>query len=511
MTDWTAGYVTDVGYTYGYYTELNPQRIKLAFLNQGLVFPEIGAACELGFGQGLSVNIHAAASTVAWYGTDFNPSQAAFAQELAATCGAGARLYDQAFADFCAREDLPDFDFIGLHGIWSWISDANRTVIVDLIRRKLKVGGVLYISYNTQPGWAAMVPMRELLTQHAEVMVARGTGIVDRIEAALNFAEQLLASQPLYARANPQVAERIKKMKEQNRHYLAHEYFNRDWHPMSFARMVDWLAPAKMGFACSAHYIDHVDAVNLSDEQQAFLKAIPDAMFRETVRDFMCNTQFRRDYWVKGARRLETFERLEQLRAQRVMLVNTRDAVELKVSGTRGEATLNENVYAPILDLLANHKPLSLGQIEDAVKSSGLVFAQVLQAAMILVGKGDLALVQDDAAITKAKRSTDKLNLELMGKSRSSNDIAFLASPVSGGGVTLNRFQQLFLLARTQGRKLPQEWAHFAWQHLQALNQRLTKNGQPIATAEDNLEELNRLAVEFAEKRLPILKALQIA
>jgi len=44
---------------------------------------------------------------------------------------------------------LPDFDYIGLHGIWSWISDENRQVIVDFIRKKLKVGGVLYISYNT--------------------------------------------------------------------------------------------------------------------------------------------------------------------------------------------------------------------------------------------------------------------------------------------------------------------------------------------------------------------------
>jgi hypothetical protein len=37
MTDWTAGYVADIGYTYGYYTELNPLRVRLAFLNAGLV------------------------------------------------------------------------------------------------------------------------------------------------------------------------------------------------------------------------------------------------------------------------------------------------------------------------------------------------------------------------------------------------------------------------------------------------------------------------------------------
>jgi SAM-dependent methyltransferase len=174
MTDWTAGYVADVGYIYGYYPELNPLRVQLAFLSAGLAFPESGSACELGFGQGLSTNIHAATSVTKWVGTDFNPSQAAFAQDLASVTAADARLFDESFAEFCARQDLQEFDFIGLHGIWSWVSDANREIIVDFVRRKLKVGGVLYVSYNTRPGWAAMVPMRHLLTEHVEALGAPG-------------------------------------------------------------------------------------------------------------------------------------------------------------------------------------------------------------------------------------------------------------------------------------------------------------------------------------------------
>ena len=73
---------------------MNRLRVRLAFCNAGLAIPAMGHACELGFGQGLSTNIHAAASTMQWYGTDFNPSQAAFAQELAAKSGAGAQLYE---------------------------------------------------------------------------------------------------------------------------------------------------------------------------------------------------------------------------------------------------------------------------------------------------------------------------------------------------------------------------------------------------------------------------------
>ncbi|NLY64786.1 MAG: methyltransferase, partial [Alcaligenaceae bacterium] len=271
MSDWTAGYVADIGYTYGYYTELNPLRVRLAFLNAGLVPPEVGTACELGFGQGMSTNLHASASVVQWAGTDFNPAQAGFARELAHVAQSDAQLFDEAFDQFCNRSDLPEFDYIGLHGIWSWISDENRNVIVDFIRRKLKVGGVLYISYNTQPGWAAMVPMRDLLTEHAEVLGADGAGILSRIDSALTFAEQLLAANPSYARANPQIAERIKRIKGQDRNYVAHEYFNRDWEPMAFAKMAQWLEPAKLQWACSAHYLDAIDAVNLTAEQQKLL------------------------------------------------------------------------------------------------------------------------------------------------------------------------------------------------------------------------------------------------
>jgi hypothetical protein len=140
VSDWSAGYVSELGYTFGYYGELNTNRIDLCLLSKGLQPPTITHALELGFGQGVSVNIHAAASEVAWTGTDFNPSQANFARQLAGQSGAKATLHDASFQDFLADDDTPEFQFIGLHGIWSWISDANRQAIVDIIRTKLAVG-----------------------------------------------------------------------------------------------------------------------------------------------------------------------------------------------------------------------------------------------------------------------------------------------------------------------------------------------------------------------------------
>ncbi len=458
----------------------------------------------------MSTNLHAAASVVQWAGTDFNPAQAGFAQELAGVADSGARLSDEAFDQFAQRADLPKFDYIGLHGIWSWISDENRAVIVDFIRRKLRVGGVLYISYNTQPGWAAMVPMRDLLTEHAEVLGSDGAGIVSRINSALAFAEQLLAANPAYARANPQIAERIQAIKKQDRNYVAHEYFNRDWQPMAFAKMAQWLSSAKLQWACSANYLDAIDAVNHTAEQQALLASIPDPMFRQTTRDFCVNQQFRKDYWVKGARQLSTLEQAEQLRAQRVILVQPRAEVSLKVNGSLGEASMQEAVYAPILDQLADHKPKSLAQLERALQSVGIGLAQIIQAVLVLTGAGALLAAQDDAASAKAKKRTDRLNTHLMTKARSSSALNYLASPVTGGGISVPRFQQLFLLARQQGHKQPQDWAQFTWNLLAAQGQRLLKDGKTLEAAEDNLAEIGQQAQRFAEKQLPILLALQV-
>ena len=509
--DWTEGYVTDISYTFGYYPELNPLRVKLAFLDEGVISPEFGKACELGFGQGLGVNLNASASITEWYGTDFNPAHAAFARELAAVSGSGAKLYNDSFADFANRTDLPDFDYIGLHGIWSWISQENQSIIVDFIRRKLAVGGVVYISYNTMPGWAAFVPMQDFLLQHSAVMGVSGENRASRFDSALAFTERLMALNSLYFKANPSVTEQMQRLKEKNRNDLVHEYCNHNWHPISFAMATESLAPAKLEYACSANYLDHIDTVNMTQEQQAFLREIPDPTFRQSVRDVIVNQHFRKDYWVKGVRRLSPFERAEALRQQQVILISHRSDVSLKVVCALGEATFSDAVYNPVLNALADHKPKSLGEIERVVKEKGITLEQVTRSVIALSGAGHIASVHiDDTVIDKAKKHTDKLNGYLINKARGSGDVNYLASPVTGGGVSVGRFQQLFLLALSQGKKTAADQAWLVWQILAGQGQKIVKDSRTLESVEENLAELTELASVFAAKQLPILKALLV-
>lgn len=511
MSDWSSGYVAELGYTFGYYHELSPLHARFALLMRGIAPASLQSACELGFGHGVSINCHAAASDTQWWGTDFNPGHALYAMQLERASQSGAVVSDDSFEEFSQRADLPSFDFIALHGIWSWISPQNRAVIVDFVRKKLKVGGVLYLSYNTLPGWSGFAPVRHLMTQHAQVLAAKGADVIGRVNGALAFTEKLLAAKPKFAAASGRsVTDSLAKLKTRSRNYLAHEFFNRDWHPMYFADVAQELESAKVEFACSAYLPDQIDAMNMTADQRAMLAEMKDEVFRQGVRDFVVNQQFRRDYWVRGARRLTASEQVEAIRRERLVLTTSRDAVPMKVNTAMGEAKMSEAVYGPILDAMADHKARAISDIERAVATKKVSFAQLREALMILVGSGHLAVAQDDAHVSNAQVKTQRLNRFICDRARFGDEASCLASPVTGGGVTVTRFQQLFLLAADSGLKKPEDWARFAWQHISLAGQKLVKDGKALESPQENLTEMTRQAKEFATKRLPVLRALGI-
>lgn len=172
---------------------------------------------------------------------------------------------------------------------------------------------------------------------------------------------------------------------------------------------------------------------------------------------------------------------------------------------------MHDDVYQPILDQMADLRPHTLGEIERAVAGRGVALAQLREAVMLLAGTGQIAAAQDEAVCGLAKRGTDKLNQHLLRGARASRDIAYLSSPLTGGGVAVDRFEQLFLMALRQGAPGPDALVAQTWQILAAQGQKIVKDGKVLDSEADNLAELGARATAFAEKKLQLLKALQIA
>jgi SAM-dependent methyltransferase len=501
--------LTELEYTYGYYRELAPGILRLACLNAGVAPPAARPLryLELAYGQGVSINIHAAAITGEFWGTDFNATQASHARALAEVSGSGATLLDDSFVEFAARPDVPEFDMIGLHGIWAWTSDENRRVIVDVIRRKLRVGGILYLSYNCLPGWALSLPLRHLMNLHADV-AAGATGMLAELDGAIGFIQRIIDSGAVHFRINPVIEKRLKAMSKQNRNYLAHEYFASDFCPMSFSDVVKWLDGAKVSFVASAGLSNDLDRINMTAEGQKLLGEIGHPMLRESVRDYLVNQQFRRDVFVKGPRRLTALDKQEALRSVAFSLMVHPDEISMKIKTPVGEAALEERVCRPIITELAenDYAPKTYEQIAGRGELKSLSFYEVMQALLMLTGSRQLFPAQNSENNSRA--NCRALNNYLLQRARTRDEISYLASPVTGAGVAVPRFHQLFLLAMQQGKKSAAEQADFAWKL--AHGQRLFKGGRRLESADENIAELNDLAGRFATKRLPILKALEV-
>ena len=206
-------------------------------------------------------------------------------------------------------------------------------------------------------------------------------------------------------------------------------------------------------------------------------------------------------------------DRVEALRKERFLLTSHRADVALKANGALGEAKLTEAVYAPILDLMADHKIRSISQMEAELTQTkaNVDFAQLIQAVALLAGQGHLHAAQADGVVNESRKRTQALNTQLMDHARSSPDITYLVSPVTGGGLPVSRFAQLFLRSLAEGKKQPDAWAADVWNVLKLQGQRLLKEGKTMESEEDNLRELNAQAAVFAQKQLPILRATKIA
>lgn len=511
--DWTSGYVADVDYSYGYYRELHPGLLSLACLYAGVAPPasDNPTYLELGYGRGLSLNIHSAANAGTYWGTDFNPNHALEAHALAAASGSGVRLLDDSFADLAARTDLPEFDIIGLHGIWSWISPENRNHIVDIIRRRLKQGGLVYISYNCFPGWAPAEPLKHLIGLHGQFAGSEAAGSLGKLDLALKFAREVVDAGALYFKQNPAVVKRLEGVSGVDRNYAAHEYLAHDWHLMAFSEVARILGEAKLSYAASAHLLDHVDALNVMPEGAKLLKGMQDPVLIQSVRDYLVNQQFRRDIFVKGVRRLTGLERGELLQQRSFVLACHPDDVSATVQSTLGQATLQDRVYKPVIRALAENgnEPKSLGRLCGHPEVRQIARHEVLEAIVVLTSIGYVspATAPSDAV----RRHCKALNQYACARAKFDGEVRHLASPISGMGVAASRMEQLFLAALTAGEPTPAGQAQRTWEVLARQNQHLIKEGKTLATPAENIAELTRMAQAFNDRRLTALKAQQIA
>lgn len=375
MTDWTDGYVGDIEYINGCYPEQAPARLDLICLLCGVEPPRPPGAspafdyCEIGCGNGTTLAALAAANPEGRFvGIDFLPAHIARAEDARLRAGQDNLSYVE--ADILALADdpgcrLPQFDYITLHGVFSWVSPEVQGGIVRFLSRFLKPGGAAYVSYNALPGWTPIMPMQRLLFEYASGVQGDS---VERVSQGIDFLRKATERQ---SRILPQDAmetlfstDVVNLLPEDRLAYLAHEFLNARWQPLYHRDVARHMAEAKLAFVGTAAPIENIGGVGLTDAQREVVDSLPDGPFRETMKDYFNNRMFRRDIYVRGRRRFDA--ELRETRLREVMLApcSGRPKEDVKFDVLSSSLTLPLASYDPIFDALYS-QPRATGELVD--------------------------------------------------------------------------------------------------------------------------------------------------
>ncbi|WP_195763484.1 class I SAM-dependent methyltransferase [Duganella guangzhouensis] len=510
--NWTAGYASDIEYITGFYREQSPAWLNFVCLLNGgepLDLCQPYSYCELGFGRGLTAELLAAGNPHAqFYAADFNPAHVAGAARMAAAAQLhNLTLLENSFEELASgATELPHFDFITLHGIYTWVTAENRQHIVDFINRHLKPGGLVYVSYNAMPGWTAALPLQRLLVEHADLHPGRNDA---QLKAGAEFVKQLEQAQAAYLTQNPALKTRLTSLANASPNYLVHEYLHKHWQPLYHADVARDLARAKMSYAGSAELSMNFPPLYLSEERRALLEQVADPDMRETLKDYFLNSAFRKDVFVRGATRVSTLRQTELLGQVGAVLTVPRARASTKMKLHIGEMTGHADLYGAVLDALGT-RPHTLAELAKLPPLASQSMQSVAQIVALLTASNQAEFYFP--AGSSGHDPATRLNRALAAQTRYGDDYAALCAPLLGNGLAAPYLERMFYLALVDQpqQQTAMSLALRAWEIMSPTGRRMQRDGTVLQTPEDNLQELKHQAEVFLADRLPVWRQLGI-
>lgn len=357
MGDWGHGYVTGEGYSYGFIREMAPAWMDFALRLAGVTparHPD-GAFryLDLGCGQGVGLCLLAAANPQAdFVGVDFMPVHVAHGQRLAAAAGLGnLRFVEADFLDLAAHwpADFGTFDYVALHGVYSWIPQDVRAAVVACLGHATHPGSTVYNGYNTMPGWLGSVPFQHFA--HAAGADARRSPRAALSDTVALFDRLRAAEAPVF-QALPALAGRIEWVRERKSSAQAHEYLNGAWNPLWHSQVAAELAQVRLSHAATADLPESQFPRLLPDALRSIVEEVENPSLRQDMLDLIVNQTFRRDLFCRGA--VPSFAPLDDCgRDTQLYLVDPAAAAEPLVAETAwGDLGVPGEVVAPLVELL---------------------------------------------------------------------------------------------------------------------------------------------------------------
>jgi SAM-dependent methyltransferase len=447
---WNSGYVTDVSYTSHYIQCISPAWLSLAALGARQLPPDIKKPfryLDLGCGYGTTIQVEAAGSPHAEFvGVDFMPEHVAYAEKVKANTGlTNLTMIEASFEELVENPERlgEPFDFVVMHGVYTWVSDQTQQAIRTLFARHIKPGGILYMGYNAMPGWTEILPLQRII--HEQASHLPGTS-VERMMAAAKYLRALKDADAKIMKGveflgplGDAISE-PEKVPKWIASYLAHEYLNDHWRPLYFTEMCEHLSSAKMTYLGDVKLMGYVEESFWTPEQKSLIDSVPGPVAKEAVKDTIVPSSFRRDLFVRGRSLIPEKHRDRLLGNMIFALTKPVEQAKAEFSMRQSKVNFDDKPVQVMAAALAE-RPHSIYELQPVLNANDLHFPPVEIAAMLLDTGTALPVTNPDATPERARA----FNLGLMKTVRESMSTEHLGmvSHLIGSGIILSTLRIL--------------------------------------------------------------------
>lgn len=352
MNGWSHGYDVSLGYTYNFQREMAPNWIDFCVGTHGYEPERRGSDyryLDLGCGQGFGLCLLAAANPDAEFtGVDFQAEHIAHGQALAEAADLANVRFIQAHFVELAREwpdELGEFDYVGLHGILSWISPDLRATVMQCLAHATRQGSLVYFGYNTQPGSLSAMPFQHVSRLIKKKAECTSTEALDR---SMKLFQQLKYAKAPIFEVLPGLTRRVEGLASLPISYLVHEYLHEHWTPLWHSQVATDARRAGLSYVGTATVAQALLPDAIAPAIRALILQQADADLRQDLQDLVLNQSFRRDIFHCGTPRNSRDTQLD-LNARLHLLSPPPQGSSVLFKSTFGDITVDHAMIADII------------------------------------------------------------------------------------------------------------------------------------------------------------------
>lgn len=183
---------------------------------------------------------------------------------------------------------LSSFDYVICHGLYSWVSPNVQQEILERAKSALNSEGVLFVSYNTLPGWRQRGALRDIMQVGASFVA--GEDDVARLDNAMAFLDLVVENS---SAVTPYLKEAAQRLKSSEPSYLVQEFLGDYNSALSFTDFIEAASQAGFQYLTEARTV-MTSIEDLADPLKEIFEGLgDDVLAKEQVIDIVRNRMFR--------------------------------------------------------------------------------------------------------------------------------------------------------------------------------------------------------------------------